>query len=539
MLLFMASSFGFYPTSSSSNPNYDVVMRDASPVKNPLLSTKRLRENENDDLMSEESPSKKMRTPVSSAETSPSKFWFDSTADAKDKKNSSARKRLSFALDEVAVDDGLLKAARNEIEFEMQDLFYRALTPLAFSPDPKKPAQFKQKFLEKKFSEGVCLLSRLSEQASLEAIESLLHTKVRSSVKYILSAVSGLQTVLCERKKLSFHECLAIAAIVEERFCGKEAKTNIEYLSKTESGVARALVLDHAKRQFLVLSKKEGFLYVEGAERKVSSATLLAKEGKKIVGKTFARLVNIDEDDVEDMEKQATLSDDIYQDVFMTVKHTTKSGKQKISIIEEQYERNLEQVCKEIAKNSSAIFFVMKQTASTVSFLHNNSLIHGDIKGPNIVLKELGGKEIAVKLSDFGATYNIDGDWPRKIDGIGYASSSYSSPESYGAMTRLEDKFEQAKAEDMYALGCVLYTMLFPEEKIIPWGPEVDRAVIQPSNQTRLVAKLKQQKGLELIKQKALEESDPQRKMLLEICRELLEMDPTKRMKIDALQQKL
>lgn len=93
--------------------------------------------------------------------------------------------------------------------------------------------------------------------------------------------------------------------------------------------------------------------------------------------------------------------------------------------------------------------FIFKQIVSSIYHLHNHGIVHRDIKDENIIVDENG----IIKLIDFGsAGYTKQGPFDVFVGTIDYAS-----PEVLGG-----EKYE-GKPQDIWALGILLYTMLYKE----------------------------------------------------------------------------
>mmetsp|Transcript_15942 Transcript_15942/g.47941 ORF Transcript_15942/g.47941 Transcript_15942/m.47941 type:complete len:290 (+) Transcript_15942:252-1121(+) len=88
--------------------------------------------------------------------------------------------------------------------------------------------------------------------------------------------------------------------------------------------------------------------------------------------------------------------------------------------------------------------------ASALAFLHQNDIVHRDVRLNNVMLSSPGHVDI-VKLGDFGLAARVgpDGRTPGEN---GYRP--YSAPETFA------DPPWSSRASDMWALGCVLYTLL-------------------------------------------------------------------------------
>lgn len=105
------------------------------------------------------------------------------------------------------------------------------------------------------------------------------------------------------------------------------------------------------------------------------------------------------------------------------------------------------EIKKDLSEDESK--FIFKQIVSSIYHLHKNGIVHRDIKDENIIVDEKG----VIKLIDFGsAGYVKQGPFDVFVGTIDYAS-----PEVLGG-----EKYE-GKPQDIWALGILLYTMLYKE----------------------------------------------------------------------------
>lgn len=92
---------------------------------------------------------------------------------------------------------------------------------------------------------------------------------------------------------------------------------------------------------------------------------------------------------------------------------------------------------------------IFKQVTSAIYHLHKHGIIHRDIKDENIIVNEFG----VVKLIDFGsAGYVKLGPFDVFVGTVDYASPEVLRGEKY-----------EGKPQDIWALGVLLYTMIYKE----------------------------------------------------------------------------
>ncbi|XP_057660882.1 serine/threonine-protein kinase polo [Diorhabda carinulata] len=91
--------------------------------------------------------------------------------------------------------------------------------------------------------------------------------------------------------------------------------------------------------------------------------------------------------------------------------------------------------------------FYMKQILSGVQYLHQNRIIHRDLKLGNLFLND----DLIVKIGDFGLAAKIEFEGERKKTLCG--TPNYIAPE---ILTKKGHSFEV----DIWSIGCIMYTLL-------------------------------------------------------------------------------
>ncbi len=352
----------------------------------------------------------------------------------------------------------------------------------------------------------------------------------------LVSTIAGiLKDALEERHTPSKRDLFEIAAFAQNFFTNAKHMSQAQYLFATEEGLPRDIVIDPCKDRLFVLSREHSKLMAEGAERIVRNATLIKLLDDGVVHTQLAHIENIYEKDIDSFIQQAELSDEIYADIELQIQHDFK-GKKKFSIFEEIYHGGIIQARKNHPLSFVDIQVIFSETVKQLNTLHGGGYYHGDIKADNILLKRLPNGNLKVKLADFGNVFKLESGnkWQRK-DSMGYGSTYYSAPEYFGMDSFLTDEDEQAAAEDLYALGCVLYLLLFPENNEIPWSTPVDLAIKRTSALTQKNARIALEKERNKVLSCIQQERDNARLKLLETCFGLLDPNPIKRLTLPAL----
>jgi serine/threonine protein kinase len=126
---------------------------------------------------------------------------------------------------------------------------------------------------------------------------------------------------------------------------------------------------------------------------------------------------------------------------------------------------DLASVLQDGAMEHARAMLVFGQVASALQAVHEQGLVHRDVKPENVLLRNAGTDEEQAMLTDFGIAKAVDSQTALTVGAIG--TPDYMSPE----VANLEPATDRS---DQYALAVVLYRMLSGERLFE--GLEVPRA---------------------------------------------------------------
>ncbi|CCO33600.1 Putative serine/threonine-protein kinase/receptor R831 [Rhizoctonia solani AG-1 IB] len=99
------------------------------------------------------------------------------------------------------------------------------------------------------------------------------------------------------------------------------------------------------------------------------------------------------------------------------------------------------------------------QLAGAIAYLHEQNVIHGDIKGPNVLISDEGD----VQVTDFGVSIMDHREIEFSVTSTGAGTQRWQAPEI------LRGDSDSSKEADVYALGMTMievYTGKHPYDSI-------------------------------------------------------------------------
>ncbi|KAI3633470.1 hypothetical protein MIR68_008417 [Amoeboaphelidium protococcarum] len=181
------------------------------------------------------------------------------------------------------------------------------------------------------------------------------------------------------------------------------------------------------------------------------------------------------------------------------------------------------------------ILRMMRDVANGLADMHDNGLVHNDVKPGNVLLdKQSGNGELYCVLCDFGVTSIVDGSLLRvkayQKSRIKGASLVYAAPEVLLAFQNNLDideiaEPERIKAGDVYAFSMVVYELT---QRRIPWWDVDDLEEISRSVMTGVRPKL----GKSLYERA---QTDPYLNLIISIMERCQHQDPFQRMSFSSV----
>jgi serine/threonine protein kinase len=350
--------------------------------------------------------------------------------------------------------------------------------------------------------------------------------------------VQAISKIPYVRHKLSSIEILKICMVANRLLQEACIAKSVLYLRASDTGLGRAIVIDGKRGAFTILSKRYGKLFASGTFKKVTDAIDVTTENG-IAAKRVVRLVNKAGKPFH--EKELALHER-FGLVLTRVDYLSKKWQNelKTTVIEEAYDHDMhvftnhEKYTKKTKIRVEELVEVLSQLVEQVAIMHKDGFAHRDIKTKNVLFRREPEDEIKVRLIDFGHAIKMAASATTKKDRYHhYGTVRYGSPELLDSSYLLPQLVAQRQAEDMYALGCFLYELLFFKQ--IPWAKEYYQAAKEQHNLEMRVTTLAKQR--ETYQQLVAAYADPETvfEKLAAVCFCLLDPNPKTRMTITQL----
>ena len=177
--------------------------------------------------------------------------------------------------------------------------------------------------------------------------------------------------------------------------------------------------------------------------------------------------VNADIDEIEQLRNEYQILQQISElDGVPKVAKLVEDDKQLILVLSDFHGITLHQASKQSLLSTAQVVDVLKQTSEILADIHQQHVIHKDIKPSNIIWNPDSGK---VQLIDFGLSVSFEHCLNNfyqfgSMDG----SLCYMPPEQTGRINRLVDY-----RSDYYSLGMTAYELLCGEQPYT-WSADSD-----------------------------------------------------------------
>lgn len=168
---------------------------------------------------------------------------------------------------------------------------------------------------------------------------------------------------------------------------------------------------------------------------------------------------------LHDEDRKFVIGENIYAEKHILDPHLANvlyCDKQSKVVIMEYYNESLKKMFLDEKKNGITIINrkkVILDVLNATKKLHDNNLIHNDIKLPNVLYRKLPNNEETYVLCDFGLIQDITVD----KEAQNFGTRIYMAPEKINYV--LSDKYKLTKKSDVWSIGMLLFTLVATEEK--------------------------------------------------------------------------
>lgn len=287
--------------------------------------------------------------------------------------------------------------------------------------------------------------------------------------KKILDKFEGLKNNATQQKDSSLNpfQMLKICAVAEFRLqAGSESENQGTFVTGKEDDLSHSLLIDHKQHKFTINLNKEIGRGTGGIVTKSIEVAHRILAGMFHVEVTdVARKENFDSNEFSPQELE-------YEKKFGGLRsyaNYTEGEESKTTFTTDLYTGNLNELS--IPLSSTQSYRILGDVGSTLANMHDEEVIHGDLKKENILFRILN-EQPQGKLIDFGMCYEPNSSDDEKNTQKSfpyYGTYTYTSPEVLQSFKTYsthppEYSLEDRKAQESYAFGCIVYSMMLGKE---------------------------------------------------------------------------
>ena len=235
--------------------------------------------------------------------------------------------------------------------------------------------------------------------------------------------------------------------------CVERTKRNQDTEAKNEGVTWHVKQRIKENRYTMVLEVGKGQFAKVFLHKDLSSGHRIAvKKMKKKIDESFGHQRELDA-----ISRLESLHD--HENVIAFYHHEVKDS--RLHIFMEYCEGNLSSFIQQNELNIQTKFDVLKQVARGMAFIHENRIIHKDLKPDNILIKKIKAKNVTVKVADFGLAYTLDEDENTTTLSLSFGGSRpYMAPEMLQAALSKDSNIPRTYKVDVWSFGVVTYKVI-------------------------------------------------------------------------------
>ena len=234
------------------------------------------------------------------------------------------------------------------------------------------------------------------------------------------------------------------------------ADGDIHYLTPDIS--PRQALVDKINRRVFIFTEEKGRFMTEGKDKMPSPVIALLFEGS--CPYTAIPLVSLSPKEGQQIAEREMAIEKLFGLEHEEVHFPGSDGELHTKLLVEAYDGDLFNCLGDLSFEEC--FYVFSDIVAHVKQMHETGFVHGDIKTKNVLFRRNVDGSVQARLTDWGSAYDFTGTYPKSKDlDLFYGTVWYTAPERFRMVGLSEDPEAQGKAEDMYALGCLLYELLY------------------------------------------------------------------------------